>query len=398
MKKIYYVLFLIITIFSCKKDQIIVENKTELTGDIIQKLKAAGFDTSEGLSRVENGYMVEYDIFIPDTAINGLNKSTAIKIPLSLKNANIKLQTKDPISHYRSINQLITSWSYQRNIQVFIDPAFGAYLQNALDQALQRYNALDLSIIFTRTTNASASDISISSVSNKSYLMSAGFPYGTGDPYDEILVNTDYYNSSNNRADAISTFAHELGHCIGFRHNDYMNRSFSCNTGGHEGSTSTGAIYIPGTTASPNAGSWMLACSNNVDRPFTLDDILALKSLYSLRKNIYVKEVMTLISMESGYGTYDDWEKSEWGVVAEFYQDANLTIPYTTTGNFVLNTNVGSEEVFNEVPLLIPNGVTSYDLGRFIRDKYYSYGTLTQDNSSGYRVTGFTGYWGPGSF
>lgn len=396
MKKIYYAFFMITAIFSgCKKDQLFIEDKTEISTDIIQKLKVAGFDTSEGLTRIKDGYMVEYDIFMSDSTINSLAPKSKVKIPLSAKNIGGKIQSRDLNSHYRSSNLVLATWNSQRTIQVYMDPAFGTFLQTALDLALQRYNALDLSITFTRTTNASANDIYISAVSNKSYLMSAGFPYGNGDPYDEILVNTDYYNSSNNRADAISTFAHELGHCIGFRHNDYMNRSFSCNTGGNEGSTSTGAIYMPGTTYSPNAGSWMLACSNNTDRPFTLDDILALKSIYSYRKNIYVKEVMTLIGMESGYGTYDDWEKSEWGVVAEFYQDADRTIPYITTGNFVLNTNVGSEEVSNEVPLLIPNGVTSYDLGTFTRDKYYSYGTLTQDNSSGYRVTGFTGYWGP---
>jgi hypothetical protein len=396
MKKIYYAFLLIITIVSaCKKDQLAVENKTEISADVIQKLKAAGFDTSEGLTKINGGYMVEYDIFMSDSSIDKLEAKSKVKIPLSAKNIQGKIQSKDLVSHYRSNNLVLSSWNSQRNIQVYMDPAFGTYLQNALDSALQRYNDLDLNVTFTRTNNASANDIYVSSVSNKSYLMSAGFPYGNGEPYDEILVNIDYYNSSSNRADAISTFAHEIGHCIGFRHNDYMNRSFSCNTGGNEGSTSSGAIYMPGTTSSPHAGSWMLACSDGFDRPFTLDDILAIKSIYSYTKNIYVKEVLSLVSYDSGYSAYDDWEKVEWGVVAEFYQDANKTIPYTTSANFVLNTNVGSEEVYNPEPLLIPNGVTSYYLGTFIREKYYSYGTLVQDNSSGYRVTGFSGYYGP---
>lgn len=393
MKKIYYAFLIIITIFSCKKDQIKIGNKTGISGDVIQKLKAAGFDTSEGLSKIKNGYMVEYDIFIPDTAINQLSNSTVVKVPLSLKNTNIKLQSKDPISHYRSNNLLITSWNSQRNIQVYMDPVFSSYLQNALDQALQRYNALDLNITFTRTTNASANDIYISSVSNKSYLMSAGFPYGNGEPYDEILVNTDYYNASNNRADAISTFAHELGHCIGFRHNDYMNRSFSCNTGGHEGSTSTGAIYMPGTTSGPNAGSWMLACSDGFDRPFTLDDILALKSLYSYRKNIYVKSIMNMISDDSYLiGCCDDRSLASWSVRAEFYQDANFTIPYTTSGNFILNTYVDNSTT-TTTPILIPDGVNFVDLGVYSQDIYYSYGTEISNNSTGFQVAAFVGYW-----
>ncbi|WP_053058187.1 M57 family metalloprotease [Pedobacter sp. BMA] len=257
---------------------------------------------------------------------------------------------------------------------------------------------MDLSITFSRTYNSSSNDIYISATSNKSYLMSAGFPYGNGEPYDGILVNTDFYNTSVNRTDAISCFTHELGHCIGFRHNDYMNRVFSCSenvTVVNEGSTSTGAIHLPGTTSSPNPGSWMLACSDGTDRHFTLDDILALKIIYSYRKNIYVKEVLHYVTSDYWYDAYSDWEMVQWVVYAEFYQDANHTIPYTTAGNFVLNMNIGSESDYEPYAELIPDGLTSASLGTFTRERYYSYGTLVQDNSSGYRVASFPGYWGP---
>lgn len=39
-----------------------------------------------------------------------------------------------------------------------------------------------------------------------------------------------------------------MGHCIGFRHTDYMNRSYSCRGSAvNEGSAGVGAVYIPGT-------------------------------------------------------------------------------------------------------------------------------------------------------
>jgi hypothetical protein len=77
--------------------------------------------------------------------------------------------------------------------------------------------------------------------------------------------------------------AHELGHCIGFRHTDYMNRSYSCGSGGNEGQTTTGvgAVLIPGTPSGPDAKSWMLACiGSGVNRPFNSNDKVALAYLY----------------------------------------------------------------------------------------------------------------------
>ena len=38
-----------------------------------------------------------------------------------------------------------------------------------------------------------------------------------------------------------------MGHCIGFRHTDYMNRAYSCGgSPANEGASSVGAILIPG--------------------------------------------------------------------------------------------------------------------------------------------------------
>ena len=76
--------------------------------------------------------------------------------------------------------------------------------------------------------------------------------------------------------------AHELGHCIGFRHTDYMNRSYSCGGSAvNEGASTVGAVHIPGTPTGPSSGSWMLACiGSNVNRPFTSADRTALAYVY----------------------------------------------------------------------------------------------------------------------
>ncbi len=115
------------------------------------------------------------------------------------------------------------------------------------------------------------------------FLASAGFPSG-GDPYHQIKINSNAIGSgtSNTFINYCATImAHEIGHCVGFRHTDYMNRAFSCGTGGNEGSAGVGAIHIPGTPTGPDANSWMLACiGNNVNRPFNNNDQTALDFLY----------------------------------------------------------------------------------------------------------------------
>ena len=76
--------------------------------------------------------------------------------------------------------------------------------------------------------------------------------------------------------------AHEIGHAIGFRHTDYMNRSYSC--GGspvNEGSAGVGAIHVPGTPTGPDPNSWMLSCiGSGQNRPFNANDRTALNYLY----------------------------------------------------------------------------------------------------------------------
>ncbi|MBC8083111.1 MAG: protease, partial [Hymenobacter sp.] len=76
--------------------------------------------------------------------------------------------------------------------------------------------------------------------------------------------------------------AHEVGHCIGFRHTDYAGRQYSC--GGapvNEGASSVGAVYIPGTAPGNDPNSWMLACiGGGQNRPFNANDVTALRFVY----------------------------------------------------------------------------------------------------------------------
>jgi hypothetical protein len=150
---------------------------------------------------------------------------------------------------------------------------------SATDAAISRYNAQNLLINFTRVTSGGSILLS-PAPAGSGYLASAGFPSG-GNPYNSILINTSQLNGQP-LATITSVIAHEMGHCIGFRHTDWMNRAYSCGGSAvNEGAGTVGAVQIPGTPSGPDSGSWMLACiGSGQNRPFNTNDITALNYLY----------------------------------------------------------------------------------------------------------------------
>lgn len=261
-------------IFSCKKEESVPvdqppteESSKEVPGHIIEKLDQIGFFTHEGLSASKGGYVVEYDIFMTEEEINELAHSSS-----DLPNGKV--------TQYRTFNVVECT---PKKIKIYMEPGFKSYMYNALNVALGRYNYLNLNLTFEVVSSSSHADITISSSDVLDGIAEAGFPQNGG-PYDDIWLNNAYFNGSIERGNAVTVIAHEIGHCIGLRHTDYMDRSISC--GGPydpEGEVTygVGAVHIPGTPTGADYASYMLACiGDNEDRPFTHYDNIALKTLY----------------------------------------------------------------------------------------------------------------------
>jgi hypothetical protein len=152
-------------------------------------------------------------------------------------------------------------------------------LSQGLDLAIQNYNQLGLRVTFVRGA-ASDCDATITAKAAGGVGGSAGFPAG-GMPYDTINIGTGLQNYSVDVNEHV--ISHELGHCIGFRHSDYYNRSISCGgTAQNEGDAGIGAILIPGTPGTATlGGSVMNSCFRSSETgEWSNSDVTALNALY----------------------------------------------------------------------------------------------------------------------
>ena len=257
-------------LYACQplaQDEATPANLTEIDPALEANVKSLGFSTT-GMQRVAGGYIVENDIFLDEHQLDSGKQRQLTRVGNE--------------EQYRTTN-LVNN--LPRVITVTVSNNLPAGYVQAMDIAIARYNAEPLQIKFSRVN--SGGDIKfVAAPAGVGYLASAGFPSG-GNPYNQVKVNTSFLVATtdpvklNNYA---SIFAHEMGHCIGFRHTDYMDRSFSCNPGGpvaNEGASSIGAILIPGTPAAADPNSWMLACiGSTTNRPFNANDKIALAALY----------------------------------------------------------------------------------------------------------------------
>ncbi len=250
-----------ILVYSCKK-QSKQEQQEQISAQVLDKIAALGFSKSN-VQIHEEGYLVEGDIVLTENDLNTAPDSKLLRIAET--------------EQYRTSNLV---GSLPRTITVRVSTNLPSSYVTATNEAIRRYNAEGLRISFQRVTSGGQIVLS-RAPSGAGYLASSGFPSG-GNPYPSVRVNSAYLGSNPGTNYLATILAHEIGHCIGFRHTDFMNRAYSC--GGspvNEGASNVGAILIPGTPSGPDAGSFMLACiGSGQNRPFNTNDRTALNFLY----------------------------------------------------------------------------------------------------------------------
>lgn len=267
LKAFLFIFTLSFLAISCKRENI-APKSSDVSQAVLNQIAAQGFST-ENVKKVSNGYLVEGDIVLTNENLTQPASSPTLLIANEEQYRTTNLVKNIPRVITVSVTNLPTVYS------------------NAADAAIARYNALSgTRITFQRVSSKGNIDIiGFNEGPSGGYITlgSSGFPTSSGNPYNQIQMNTNAqaYGTNPDLGYVTSVIQHEMGHCIGFRHTDYMNRAFSC--GGrrsNEGSAGIGAIRIPGTPSKADAGSFMLACSDGSDRTFNANDKIAMAYLY----------------------------------------------------------------------------------------------------------------------
>jgi hypothetical protein len=246
------------TMMACQDEGLTTSD--ELSSDDLAAISRLGFST-QNAARVDGGILVEGDIMLHEHDLSrGYPDSKYLVIAQE--------------EQYRTTNLV----SGVRTITVSVSSRLPSSYIAATDEALARYNALGLNLTFTRVSGDGDIDLV---QGNGNYLASAGFPTSGGNPHGQVKVNSRAIGNQP-QSTVATIIAHEIGHCIGFRHTDYMDRSYSCGgSPSNEGASTVGAIHIPGTPTGPDPNSWMLSCiGSGQNRPFNNNDKTALTYLY----------------------------------------------------------------------------------------------------------------------
>ncbi len=258
---------------SCQQEETFNVDDLSVDSVVIEKLKNLGFNVDDQAPMLfEDGYLVEGDIYLTDASIAQMEK------PNYLPNSE-QYSTDNLVCGPRVINMYAEEGGRNGYSPAMID---------GLEEAINRFNVQNLSLTFQRVFNQSQADIVMTRLrkgdEKRGVLGSAGFPTSSCDPYNEIKMSGVLESDYGLSVDGIATIiAHEMGHCIGFRHTDYFDRSISCGgSTSNEGDGGVGANHIPGTPtgASLADASWMLSCTDGSNRPFNADDQVALDYLY----------------------------------------------------------------------------------------------------------------------
>jgi hypothetical protein len=254
-----FVAVCMLTLFACRKN-VKTDSTTGVSDEALAKIYNLGFSNKDVIADGKGNYIVEGDILLSEADLNAKADVSLLRVAGEEQYRTTNLVRNLPRTITVSLSSSLSTWS------------------TALNTALSRYNALGLQLTFTRVS--SGGNINIVNGSG-SFLASSGFPTSSGNPYNQVILNSSAVAGQPNNTVA-SILAHEIGHCIGFRHTDYFNRSYSCGGSAvNEGSAGVGAINIPGTPTGADPNSWMLSCiGSGQDRPFNANDRTALNYLY----------------------------------------------------------------------------------------------------------------------
>ncbi|SEL96400.1 Dual-action HEIGH metallo-peptidase [Aquimarina amphilecti] len=265
-------------ITSCQKDEITNDAQPETAA--LTKAHADAL-VDAGISKDDAEYYTMEGL-PGDAAVQGV-KSGDIFVSLSELTSGVhKLGVADDgVNKQYRTNNLVTGSNRSFRVVGYTGSccALTSKMRTALQWAVNNYNrlntSLNLSLVFQ--SNFNNNDMVVYNNGASGGGGSAGFPSG-GQAFKRVQINAGTDSFSTNVVEHVMT--HEIGHSVGFRHQDWRSRQ-SCGQNQNEGTAGVGAILINGTPSSDRADSIMLACfGSGEDGEFTSTDVTALNALY----------------------------------------------------------------------------------------------------------------------
>src|SRR6185369_17645849 len=127
--------------YSCSENH---EESLTVPSSVRSQLSSLGFDLiNHPPIAVDNGYIVEGDIFLTQSDID-----------------NLKPASRVAVAEQYSTNNLVKA--LPRTITVYMPTTFSAANFAAVDEAIRRYNAANLSLSFQRVTSATGASMQFS--------------------------------------------------------------------------------------------------------------------------------------------------------------------------------------------------------------------------------------------
>jgi hypothetical protein len=260
MKKILLFLMPVLFVFSCRKtDRIDETSTTDKSTPMYQYIKQLGYRDSE---IVDNGteYLVDGDLLFSKTA----------QPDMGFFNGPREEQ-------YGTSNYV--GYTVQPNITVRIDPSMNAYAAE-INGAIALWNNLaNFRVRFTLTTATNQSILITNASLGAGVCGAAYFPLN-GTPGGLVRINIAQI-AGNPFAQRQRTIAHELGHCIGFRHTNWQPNGEGQAGQDPNNGAYFNAVHIMGTPTGGDANSLMNGgqCGSGAT-VLSNFDILAAQMLY----------------------------------------------------------------------------------------------------------------------